>query len=293
MSNPKNPLIYNGQHGFTNLTVQSTGHATLVETADGKWYASLLARRNINGHSPLGRETFLVDVTWEDGWPVFNHGKPLLLSASVETASNAGPSTKPVPSPWTDEFDDSQLDPGWYQLRTPYTQNFQTFNGRLVLKPNVFSLSERDVPAAILRKQKSLNMTFSAELLGFKGKLGPRNRVGISSYLSEFQHQDIGVRGCVNSTAMCLYTEVRRNETLDVSSPLWLSLNDTWLTNKTVLANAPQRLRPGPVVRPEAAHPCDATDVLPGLQLQKREADVRRRHRLQVAGVRAERLVRL
>jgi beta-xylosidase len=52
---PNNPLIYNGQWGFKNLTVQSTGHATFVDTPDGEWYASFLARRNINGSSPLGK----------------------------------------------------------------------------------------------------------------------------------------------------------------------------------------------------------------------------------------------
>ena len=51
---PNNPLIYNGASGFKNLTVQSTGHATFVESAEGDWYASFLARRNINGSSPLG-----------------------------------------------------------------------------------------------------------------------------------------------------------------------------------------------------------------------------------------------
>lgn len=51
---PNNPLLYNGVFGFKNLTVQSTGHATFVDTPDGDWYASFIARRNINGSSPLG-----------------------------------------------------------------------------------------------------------------------------------------------------------------------------------------------------------------------------------------------
>lgn len=51
---PNNPLMYNGAPGLENLTVQSTGHATFVTTPKGDWYASFLARRNINGSSPLG-----------------------------------------------------------------------------------------------------------------------------------------------------------------------------------------------------------------------------------------------
>ncbi|KAL5336910.1 glycosyl hydrolase [Aspergillus crustosus] len=65
--NPDSPLIYNGAYGFTNLTVQSTGHATRFTTPDGDWNAVFLARRNINGSSPLGRETFLTSVKWENG----------------------------------------------------------------------------------------------------------------------------------------------------------------------------------------------------------------------------------
>ncbi|RSM03812.1 hypothetical protein CEP52_007196 [Fusarium oligoseptatum] len=188
VSGPHNPLMFNGQWGFTNLTVQSTGHATLVQTADGDWYASFLARRNINGSSPLGRETFLVDLDQKVG-------------------------RRRAPPKWVDNFSTKKLDPSWYQLRTPYTKNYDLKTGRLVLKPNVFGLSDRDTPAALLRKQKSLNMTWSAELSSFRGNLGPRNRIGISSYLSEFQHQDIGIRGCVNQTGMYIYTELNKNGT--------------------------------------------------------------------------------
>ncbi|KAH7156014.1 glycosyl hydrolase [Dactylonectria macrodidyma] len=208
-ANPANPLMYNGQWGFDNLTVQSTGHATMMKTANGDWYASFLARRNINEKSPLGRETFLTNVVWRDGWPVFNNGKPILLSEEVEPKS--GP--KKVPKKWVEKFKGSNWDDAWYQLRTPYTKNYDTTQKGLILRPNVFGLSDRDTPAALLRKQTSLNMTFSAEVLGFSGNLGPRNKVGISAYLSEWQHQDIGIRGCVNQTGMCIYTESFKNKT--------------------------------------------------------------------------------
>lgn len=155
----------------------------------------------------------MTKVEWVDGWPVMNNGGPVLLSEQVSPVS-AG--SKPVPAPWVDDFSKTKLHPEWYQLRTQYTETYKVLNGRMVFRPNVSSLSERDTPAAILRKQKSLNMTFSAEVLGFEGNLGPRNRVGISAYLSELQHQDIGLRGCVNATGMCLYTETRRNGTIDV-----------------------------------------------------------------------------
>lgn len=153
-------------------------------------------------------------MTWKEGWPILNNGKPITLSEQV------GPKTgrRQAPRRWMDTFSKPKLDSSWYQLRTPYTKAYSLDQCSLKLNPNVFGLSDRDTPAALLRKQKSLNMTFTAELSPFKRELGPRNRIGISSYLSEFQHQDIGVRGCVNTTGMCIYTELRRNTTTDVST---------------------------------------------------------------------------
>ena len=162
-------------------------------------------------------------MTWKDDWPILNNGNPITLSEQV------GPkvAAQKVPRRWGDPFSKPKLDSSWYKLRTPYTKAYSLDNRSLKLLPNVFGLSDRDTPAALLRKQKSLNMTFTAELLPFKGGLGPRNRIGISSYLSEFQHQDIGVRGCVNTTGMCIYTELRRNATTDVSTNLSQPISTT------------------------------------------------------------------
>ncbi|KAL2814518.1 glycosyl hydrolase [Aspergillus cavernicola] len=225
---PNNPLLYNGAFGFNNLTVQSTGHATMFDTDRGDWYAVFLARRNINGSSPLGREAFLCSVDWrDDGWPELNNGEPVLLNSINDP--------KPTPAPFVDTFSNPKLDPSWYQLRTPYTDTYTLrqpgYSPGLVFHPNVFSLSDRDVPAAILRKQTSLNTTFSATLLPFKGYLGPAQSVGISAYLSELQHQDIGLTGCISHPGMCIYTALLNNETTEYAQyPLEAVLQQQALT---------------------------------------------------------------
>ncbi|KAL5350881.1 hypothetical protein ACLOAV_004454 [Pseudogymnoascus australis] len=220
---PNNPILFNGAYGFNNLTVQSTGHATFVETRQGDWYATFLARRKINGTSPLGRETFMTTIEWKDGWPILNENRPILLSESFGTT----PDQKYPPAAFRDTFQSNVIDSSWYQLRTPYTKNYKSSthrNGGITFKPNVFSLSERDTPAAILRKQKSLNMTFSASLLPTTTPLGYLQSIGVSAYLSEFQHQDIGVRGCFNQTGMCLYSTLLTNRTSTTSE---IPLNST------------------------------------------------------------------
>uniref|UniRef100_A0A8H7K4B0 Beta-xylosidase C-terminal Concanavalin A-like domain-containing protein n=1 Tax=Bionectria ochroleuca TaxID=29856 RepID=A0A8H7K4B0_BIOOC len=202
-SSPTNPLIFNGAN--TNLTVSATGHATFADTPDGKWFATFLAKRNVGSYTVLGRETFFAPVEWEDGWPTMNNGEPVLLS---QRYPEYGPDRENVPKPYVDNFDGPTLDPSWYQLRSPYTENFSVAKGNgVVFVPNAYTLSDRDTPAAILRKQKSVNMTFTATLLPTNKGLGPCQSVGISAYSMEQAHQDIGLRGCSKSEGICVFVD--------------------------------------------------------------------------------------
>ncbi|EAW23625.1 beta-xylosidase [Aspergillus fischeri NRRL 181] len=238
---PHNPILFNGAYGYDNLTVQSTGHATIFEAANGDSYAVYLARRKINGSSPLGRETFMSPVTWKDGWPMINGGNPVLLSESFGPA----PDQKLPPSRFIDAFNQKMLDPSWYTLRTPYApicdleDSGRKKSHGIVFRPNVFGLSDRDTPAAILRKQKSLNMTFSAQLLPTTSGLGYGETVGISAYLSELQHQDIGVSGCVNSTGMCIFTQLMMNGTIEY--------NQVKLNSSSIPSDLTLRIRAEPL----------------------------------------------
>ena len=55
--------------------ITSTGHADLVQTPDGKWYAVFLGCRPYDGdYYNTGRETFMAPVLWKNGWPVITEG---------------------------------------------------------------------------------------------------------------------------------------------------------------------------------------------------------------------------
>ncbi|MGV9384960.1 family 43 glycosylhydrolase [Nonomuraea sp. NPDC003707] len=66
---PFNPIL---TARGTDRPTQSTGHADLVELADGSWAIVFLGTRP-RGSTPawhvLGRETFATRLSWEDGWP--------------------------------------------------------------------------------------------------------------------------------------------------------------------------------------------------------------------------------
>ncbi|SDS10999.1 glycoside hydrolase family 43 protein [Microterricola viridarii] len=67
---PHNPIL--SHRDRVAHPIQSLGHAELVDTADGDWWALSLGTRHagIALHHNLGRETFLTPVRWVDGWPV-------------------------------------------------------------------------------------------------------------------------------------------------------------------------------------------------------------------------------
>ncbi|KAF4967822.1 hypothetical protein FZEAL_10482 [Fusarium zealandicum] len=206
-SSPTNPLIFNGAD--TDLTVSATGHATFADTPDGRWFGTFLGRRNTGKWSVLGRETFFAPVTWEDGWPTMNNGEFVLLSQSYDY----GPDVEYPPKPYQDDFEEPELRSSWYQLRSPYSTTYRkkSEGNGVVLLPNVYTLSDRDTPSAILRKQQSINMTFTASLLPTDKGLGPHQSVGISAYASEMAHQDIGVRGCGLSPGLCIFVDMTVN----------------------------------------------------------------------------------
>ena len=112
---PSNPLL------SANLQddVQNTGHADLVEDANGDWWAVCLAVRphrvqQVDGlgeiflPSPFGRESFLMKVRWVDGWPQFNDNQKLRLSIESHQSPN------PVDPNWQEDFDGDELSLGWY-----------------------------------------------------------------------------------------------------------------------------------------------------------------------------------
>ncbi len=97
--------------------VEATGHADIVELDDGTWWGVFLATRPFAGQSTLlGRETFLLPLRWQDGWPRFldrQEAVPMVLPKPNLPASAASQWDR-----WREEFDGA-LSNEWIGLRTP------------------------------------------------------------------------------------------------------------------------------------------------------------------------------
>jgi beta-xylosidase len=60
----RNPLLTASN---TDHTVRHTGHADIFQSKQGTWFSVLLGVRKIDERYPMGRETFLTEVSWLGG----------------------------------------------------------------------------------------------------------------------------------------------------------------------------------------------------------------------------------
>lgn len=157
---PKNPILTH-RHLPEN-PFQAMGHGDLVETPDGWWVAFLGFRPQGGQFHHLGRETFLAPVTWENGWPVINDGKP--IAATVKAP-------KLPPHPWPDEpardeFEAASLRPCWTFIRNPEMQNYSLTErpGWLRLKGSAVSLNDVASPTFVGRCQTDFNSRMAAKI---------------------------------------------------------------------------------------------------------------------------------
>jgi alpha-N-arabinofuranosidase len=111
----------------------------------------------------LGRETFLVPVRWEEGWPVVSPG-----TGRVEFTypiPNLPERTWPTPPP-CDNFDSSTLALHWNSLRTP-PDEFMSLSerpGYLRLRLRPQKMSEQTNPSFVGRRQQHIHFRAQTKL---------------------------------------------------------------------------------------------------------------------------------
>lgn len=156
--NPGNPILTH-RHLGRNYPIANVGHGDLVSTQNDEWWFVVLASRPYGGYyRNLGRETFLVPVVWEDGWPVmsdgtgkveFSYPKPNLQEQVWLKASAC------------DHFDQLTLDYQWNSLRGPLDQycSLDARRGFLRLYLKQDKLTDLSTPSFIGRRQQHINCT--------------------------------------------------------------------------------------------------------------------------------------
>jgi alpha-N-arabinofuranosidase len=177
--------------------IETTGHADFVETPNGEWWAVFLGTRNYGRDLwNTGRETFLLPVTWTDGWPTilagratvpYVHARPNLPRQAKPTVPHSGNFA------FRDEFDAPTLAPYWELLRTPRERWYDLTSppGSLTIRARAEELSGRGQPSFIARRQQHGTATASTAMRYVPAKAG--DRAGLVAFHNESHYYFLGV----------------------------------------------------------------------------------------------------
>lgn len=145
--------------------VTNVGHADLIKTPRGEWFAVFLGcRPYADEQFNTGRETFMLPVKWFDGFPIIlGNGLAVPRVVSKDDINPKG-DTQSGNFTWRDEFKTPTLDIKWLMLRTPREQWWKIANGKLHLKAIPRNLSQLVNPAFIALRQQHRNFEASTAL---------------------------------------------------------------------------------------------------------------------------------
>lgn len=168
---PNNPILTQrtGLDSKRPDIVTSTGHADIVQSKSGDWWAVFLGCRPYeDDFYNTGRDTYLLPVTWKNGWPeILAKGKvvPTVLSKTEwqkkYNVTDVNPTTGNFT--YTDKFNGNKLDNRWIFLRNP--SDFYKFtDGGLEINAKAVNISQPESPSAIFVRQQHNTFTAETEL---------------------------------------------------------------------------------------------------------------------------------
>ena len=166
----KNPILTQRALNPNRVNpITCAGHADLVQTKEGDWWAVFLACRPINNKfENLGRETFMMPVRWSsDGYPYMtqkDEAIPMILKCPGVKRSQEvtfGNFTK------RDDFNGKKLGLEWQTLRGPATGLYSLTDnpGYLTLKCTDINSSEMKIPAFVCRRMQHHKFECSTRLV--------------------------------------------------------------------------------------------------------------------------------
>lgn len=182
---PDNPILTN--RNDTDKQACCCGHGDLVEDGNGNWWMVHLGHRSaLVSLSQLGRETYLVPVSWENGWPVVRDGKAHAIESGPLLAAQR---------PWRsflDDFKNKKWPEGWQFVRKPRMEFFERGEGRLVITPSNAAPKAFDAGSFVCIKQPDLDFKLSVTM-SFKPQADGES-AGIMLYLTHNFRYMFGIR---------------------------------------------------------------------------------------------------
>lgn len=146
--------------------VACAGHADLVETPEGEWWAVFLATRPVNnGFENLGRETFLMPVKWsKDGFPYITQEKDTVPMRLTRGRATRGTDVTFGNFSWTDDFKAKTLRPEWLSLWGDASAFYKLSRKGLELQCHPYTFAKAQTPAYIGRRLQHHRFSVEADM---------------------------------------------------------------------------------------------------------------------------------
>jgi len=202
--------------------ISAAGHAELVQTQNGDWWATFLAVRPYgDDYYNIGRETFLLPVTWKDGWPTilpagqrvpFVADRPKLPRQPAPKLPTSGDFA------YVDEFDGAKLAMQWIGVRTPKAPVYRLAKGKLLIDGGAAIGDQNGVPGFVGRRQQHHIASMATTV-----RFAPRqdgDRAGLVAMQSDESYLFFGVTRIAGKPVVALYTRAKGAEQLVASAPL-------------------------------------------------------------------------
>ncbi|MHC9420688.1 glycoside hydrolase family 43 protein [Sphingomonas citri] len=203
--------------------VTSAGHAKLVKTQNGDWWATFLATRpHADGHYNIGRETFLLPVTWRGGWPhILERGRAIPFTAARPRLPASPAPTLPTSGDfgYVDEFDGATLGLQWIGIRTPRQPFYRLDGGALELSAAARFGDLSGTPAFLGRRHQHHVATVSTVLRFAPERDGAR--AGLAAVQNDRSLLKFAVTRLGGKTMVALYKrDLADSDTLVASAPV-------------------------------------------------------------------------
>ncbi len=187
--------------------VTCTGHADIVETQNGEWWAVFLACTPYSGdYYNTGRQTFLLPVSWIASWPMilsgdnlvpYSHSKPILMASQNATIPLNGNFTL------RDEFKDNSLPMIYNFIRTPREKWYSLENDLLLIQARNNPIDELGQPSFIGRRQQH---NYCSAIVSLQyNPLKPGDKAGIVAFQNRTHYYFMGL--CLKDDNMSIVLE--------------------------------------------------------------------------------------
>ena len=172
------------------------GHGDIVQAEDGSWWCVHLATRPDDAwYSHLGRETFLLPMTWENEWPVIGDGKSRVHMDGPLWAEQMRPVS------WAADL--TRLQPEWLFLRLPEIANYAFAQDGLTLTPSPVKISGlTGSPTMLCVRPLDIDCTVEADMTF--APLQEGDEAGVTMYLSAAGYICLGVKRLNGRNMLCV-----------------------------------------------------------------------------------------